>query len=98
VFCTCIRITHVPSQAYDFILSINGETVGEDLNPNASKLVQVEDGFILQNVAGIRTHVVSRLDGKGYDIVKRTFPLTQFAFGDELTNDSWGRLAELLLT
>lgn len=34
------------------------------------------DGFILHNATGIRTRIVSRLDGKGYDITKRmdTFP------------------------
>lgn len=43
----------------------------EDVNPSAAKLVPVADGFIVQNVTGIRTHIVNRLDGKGYDITKR---------------------------
>ena len=46
--------------------------VTEDLSPSLRKLYEVDDGFVLQNVTGIRAHIVSRLDGKGYDIVKCT--------------------------
>lgn len=60
-------------QSYDFILSARGEVVAEDVSPSVQKLIEVDDGFILQNVTGIRTHIVSRLDGKGYDIVKRSY-------------------------
>ncbi len=31
----------------------------------------VADGFIIHNVTGIRAHIVSRMDGKGYDVTKR---------------------------
>ncbi|KAH9947270.1 alpha-mannosidase [Amylocystis lapponica] len=56
--------------AYDFILSVNGLVVSEDDHPTAAKLVSVSDGYVLQNVTGIRAHIVSRLDGKGYDVTK----------------------------
>lgn len=58
------------SQSYDFVLSAHGTSVPEDLSPSSQKLFEVQDGFVLQNVTGIRTHIVSRLDGKGYDIVR----------------------------
>lgn len=58
-------------QSYDFIMSPGGKTVPEDPNPGPVKLKAVADGFILHNVTGIRTRIVSRLDGKGYDITKR---------------------------
>jgi len=64
-------LTNGYKQSYDFILSPGGEIVPEDLKPSHAKLFEVEDGFVLQNVSGIRAHIVSRLDGKGYDIVKR---------------------------
>jgi hypothetical protein len=59
-------------QSYDFILSPDGQVVPEDVNPSASKLQPVSNGYVLHNVSGIRTHIVSRLDGKGYDVTKRT--------------------------
>ena len=31
------------------------------------------DGYIVHNVTGIRVQIVSRLDGKGYDITKREY-------------------------
>lgn len=43
----------------------------EDFHPAISKLQEVDNGYILQNITGIRAHIVRRLDGKGYDIVKR---------------------------
>lgn len=55
-------------QAYDFILSDNGRAVPEDLSPSFLKLGILSDGYIIHNVTGIRTHIVRRLDGKGYDI------------------------------
>lgn len=58
-------------QSYDFIMSPGGKTVPEDPNPGSVKLKAVADGFILHNVTGIRARIVSRLDGKGYDITKR---------------------------
>lgn len=58
-------------QTYDFVLSPDGRNVPEDLHPSAEKLVSVADGYLVHNVTGIRVHIVSRLDGKGYDITKR---------------------------
>ncbi|KAG6378813.1 glycoside hydrolase family 47 protein [Boletus reticuloceps] len=55
---------------YNFIMSPGGGVVPEDLNPGYQKLQLVAEGFLLQNITGIRAHVVSRLDGKGYDITK----------------------------
>ncbi|KAF8450427.1 glycoside hydrolase family 47 protein [Boletus edulis BED1] len=55
---------------YNFIMSPGGHEVPEDLNPGYQKLQLVADGFLLRNITGIRAHVVSRLDGKGYDITK----------------------------
>jgi len=52
------------------VLSPNGKVAAEDLSPNKLKLEPVEDGYVVHNVTGIRTHVVRRLDGKGYDIRK----------------------------
>ncbi|CCM05644.1 uncharacterized protein FIBRA_07874 [Fibroporia radiculosa] len=56
--------------SYDFILSPGGQNVPEDINPTSEKLVHVSDGYTLYNVSGIRAHIVSRLDGKGYDVTK----------------------------
>ncbi|KAJ7591143.1 alpha mannosidase-like protein [Mycena floridula] len=60
----------VESFAYDFILSVGGQIVAEDLSPSLLKLAHVPDGFVLQNVTGVRTQIVQRLDGKGYDVRK----------------------------
>ena len=60
-------------QTYNFVLSTDGRQVAEDLHPSPKKLVPVSDGYIVQNVTGIRAHIVTRLDGKGYDITKRAF-------------------------
>jgi hypothetical protein len=57
-------------QSYEFVLSVDGKVVTEDVNPGPHKLVHVQDGYIVQNVSGIRVHIVTRLDGKGFDIVK----------------------------
>ncbi|THH12390.1 hypothetical protein EW145_g47 [Phellinidium pouzarii] len=59
--------------SYDFILSPDGKHVPEDFSPSSQKLYEVSDGYVVQNVTGIRTHIVRRLDGKGYDIVKCKF-------------------------
>ncbi|KAK7470737.1 hypothetical protein VKT23_002158 [Stygiomarasmius scandens] len=56
--------------SYDFVLSPHGKTSKEDLSPSLIKLAPVRDGFIINNVTGVRTHIVRRLDGKGYDIRK----------------------------
>jgi hypothetical protein len=72
IYCIASALFDVHPQSYDFILSQNGETTPEDLSPSLFKLGVLPDGYIIQNVSGIRTHVVRRLDGKGYDIRKRT--------------------------
>jgi len=56
--------------SYDFILSSTGALVEVDEHPSPKKLLSVHDGYVLQNVTGIRVHIVSRLDGKGYDVTK----------------------------
>ncbi|KAF5388298.1 hypothetical protein D9615_000341 [Tricholomella constricta] len=61
---------HVDLYSYDVILTPDGKTVPEDLSPSLLKLGVLSDGFIIQNITGIRTHIVRRLDGKGYDIRK----------------------------
>ena len=48
------------TQSYNFLLSPDGKPVTEDPNPTSAKIVAVSYGYILQNVTGIRTHVVSR--------------------------------------
>ena len=60
-------------------MSPGAKIVSEDPNPGPLKLKTVADGFILQNVTGVRAHIVSRLDGRGYDITKRkaSFVLSQ---------------------
>ena len=57
-------------QSYEFILASNGRLVDEDLSPSLLKLDVVPDGYIIHNVTGIRTQIVQRLDGIGYDIKK----------------------------
>ena len=66
------RIELICDQTYDFVLSPDGSVVPEDPHPTTQKLRAVSDGYIIQNVTGIRTRVVTRMDGKGYDITKRT--------------------------
>lgn len=55
---------------YDFVLSVGGQSVKEDFSPGLDKLEPVADGYIVYEVAGIRTHLRSRLDGKGVEITK----------------------------
>ena len=45
----------------------------EDLAPSLKKIFPVPDGFMVESIAGVRTRIVSRLDGKGYNIVKCRF-------------------------
>ncbi|OBZ71803.1 ER degradation-enhancing alpha-mannosidase-like protein 1 [Grifola frondosa] len=63
-------IPKVDLYSYDFVLSADGQTVSEDLHPTTDKIISVADGYVLHNVTGIRAHIVSRLDGKGYDVTK----------------------------
>jgi len=56
--------------SYDFILSVDGEIVDEDYHLNPQKITSVPDGYVVHNVTGIRAHMVSRLDSKGYDVTK----------------------------
>lgn len=60
-------------QTYEFILAPNGKTVPEDLSPSLIKLGIQNDGFIIHNITGIRTQIVQRLDGQGYDIRRCKF-------------------------
>ena len=57
-------------QSYEFIFAARGRLVPEDLSPSSLKLDIVPDGFIVHNMSGIRTKIVQRLDGTGYDIKK----------------------------
>ena len=52
-------------------MAANGKMVPEDLSPSLLKLGVLPDGYIIHNVTGIRTQIVRRLDGNGYDIRKR---------------------------
>jgi ER degradation enhancer, mannosidase alpha-like 1 len=54
----------------EFILSVDGKPVAEDSSPSLEKIYPVPDGFMVKSITGIRTRIVSRLDGKGYDITK----------------------------
>lgn len=56
--------------SFDFVLSLSGKVVPEDLSPSLFKLGVLHDGFIINNLSGIRTHITKRLDGRGYDITK----------------------------
>ncbi|KAL4075930.1 glycoside hydrolase family 47 protein [Scleroderma citrinum] len=64
------EVPHADLFSYDFVMSSGGHVVPEDPNPGINKLRPVVDGFVLQNVTGIRAHIVSRLDGRGYDITQ----------------------------
>ncbi|KZS97985.1 hypothetical protein SISNIDRAFT_405596 [Sistotremastrum niveocremeum HHB9708] len=55
---------------YDFVLSPTGTAVPEDPHPGSDKMQRIPDGFMITNVTGIRTHIVTRIDGKGYDVTK----------------------------
>lgn len=60
-------------QSYEFVLAPNGMVAPEDLSPSLLKVAPVADGFIINNITGIRTKIVQRMDGKGYDVRKGTF-------------------------
>ncbi|KAI0036847.1 hypothetical protein K488DRAFT_81833 [Vararia minispora EC-137] len=51
-------------------MSVDGGHVAEDASPAKDKLALVPGGFVVHDVAGIRTRVTTRLDGRGYDITK----------------------------
>jgi mannosidase alpha-like ER degradation enhancer 1 len=59
------------SKSYDFILSVTGTAVIEDLSPSHTKVAVIENGYLVHNITGIRAHIVSRMDGRGYDLTKR---------------------------
>jgi len=54
----------------EFILSLDGKIVEEDAKPSLEKIYPISDGFMVQSITGVRTRIVSRLDGKGYDVAK----------------------------
>ena len=57
-------------QIQEFILSIDGKTVKEDTSPGLEKIYPVPDGFMVRSVNGLRIRMVSRLDGRGYEVTK----------------------------
>jgi hypothetical protein len=55
--------------------------VAEDVNPASIKISHLEDGYAVHNITGLRAHIVSRIDGTGYDLTKstlRSFDCTVF--------------------
>jgi hypothetical protein len=44
--------------------------VVEDMSPSSRKIALVEDGYAVHNITGLRAHIVSRIDGRGYDLTK----------------------------
>ncbi|TCD71285.1 alpha mannosidase-like protein [Steccherinum ochraceum] len=64
------ELPQVELYSYDFILSADGQNIPEDFHPSHEKVEAVADGYMLHDVAGIRAHIVSRLDGKGYDVTQ----------------------------
>lgn len=48
--------------------------IPEDVSPGPHKLKPIPEGYLVTNVTGIRAHVVSRMDGKGYDVTQRKVP------------------------
>lgn len=58
-------------QTYEFVMPGGIHAIQEDLRPNTHKLRPVTNGFVVQNVTGIRINIVKRLDGKGYEITRR---------------------------
>ncbi|KIY73681.1 glycoside hydrolase family 47 protein [Cylindrobasidium torrendii FP15055 ss-10] len=55
-------------QTYDYILSTGGKHTVEDPSPSLLKVLPVEGGFMMNNITGVRVHIVQRLDDSGYDI------------------------------
>ncbi|EJT97632.1 hypothetical protein DACRYDRAFT_59015 [Dacryopinax primogenitus] len=64
------ELTQVEEYAFDFILSTDGKPYPEDMSPGPKKLKKVKDGFIINDLTGIRAHIVRRLDDRGYDMTK----------------------------
>ncbi|KAJ8523546.1 hypothetical protein ONZ45_g68 [Pleurotus djamor] len=60
----------VETYSFDFVLSADGQAVPEDPSPSVRKLQPVAGGYVVHNITGLRTHIVRRMDGKGYDITK----------------------------
>lgn len=60
-------------KSYEFVLAPNGLVAPEDLSPSLLKLAVVPDGFVINNITGIRAKIVQRFDGKGYDVRKCGF-------------------------
>jgi hypothetical protein len=52
---------------------VDGKIVDEDTKPSLEKIYPISDGFMVQSITGVRTRIVSRLDGKGYDVAKCQF-------------------------
>ena len=88
------RGTNAPWQSYEFVLAPNGVVAPEDLSPSLLKLAPVSDGFIINNITGIRTKIVQRMDGKGYDVRKGGFPVTFLRLYWPLTliYEKWGTM------
>jgi mannosidase alpha-like ER degradation enhancer 1 len=61
-------------------LSHDGKIVTEDHDPDSSKLEVTKYGYLVHNVTGIRAHIISRLDGKGYDISRRASIRSRFMY------------------
>lgn len=61
------------SQSFDFVLSPDGSYTPEDPTLSTKKIYEISDGYVILNMTGIRAHVTSRLDGRGYDITRREF-------------------------
>lgn len=64
------ELPQVEEYAFDFILSTDGKPKPEDLSPGSKKLKKVDDGFVINDITGIRAHIVRRLDDRGYDVTK----------------------------
>lgn len=58
-------------QSYEYVLARGGLDTPEDLTPSAAKISPVPDGYVITDISGIRVRIVSRLDGRGYDLTKR---------------------------
>lgn len=73
--CQVSGIDPRPVQTYDFFLAKGSTRVTEDTSAISlqSKIFPWMDGLLFQDVAGVRIHATSRLDGRGYDITKSTF-------------------------
>ncbi|GJJ07502.1 hypothetical protein Clacol_001704 [Clathrus columnatus] len=56
--------------SFDFVLSPDGSYTPEDPTPSPKKIYEVPDGYVIMNMTGIRAHLTSRLDGRGYDITR----------------------------